>query len=111
MSHYLLKGDNALKLNTEAEMREFKHTIKDKNGLHARPAGMLASVAKTFESEIRVEAQGKEADGKRLLSLMSLGAKYGAELHFIIEGKDEDVAEKALIEHCSKSLNGDKSGE
>ena len=34
MSLYLLKGDNALKLNTEAEMKEFKHTIKDKNGTH-----------------------------------------------------------------------------
>ena len=88
-------------------MREFKHTIKDKNGLHARPAGMLASVAKAFESDIRVEAQGKEADGKRLLSLMSLGAKHGTELHFKIEGKDEDVAEKALIEHCKAKLDGE----
>lgn len=88
-------------------MKEFKHIIKDKNGLHARPAGMLASVAKTFESDIRVEAQGKEADGKRLLSLMSLGAKCGTELHFKIEGKDEDVAIKALIEHCSTKLNGE----
>lgn len=88
-------------------MKEFKHIIKDKNGLHARPAGMLASVARTFESEIRVEAQGKEADGKRLLSLMSLGAKCGTELHFKIEGNDEDVAVKALIEHCDTKLNGE----
>ena len=88
-------------------MKEFKHTIKDKNGLHARPAGMLASVAKTFESDIKVETQGKEADGKRLLSLMSLGAKFGAELHFKIEGKDEDVAVKVLIEHCKTSLDGE----
>ena len=88
-------------------MKEFKHKIKDKNGLHARPAGMLASVAKTFESDIRVEAQGKEADGKRLLSLMSLGAKCGTELHFKVDGIDEDVAVKALIEHCKDKLDGE----
>ena len=88
-------------------MKEFRHTIKDKNGLHARPAGMLASISKTFESDIRVEAQGKEADGKRLLSLMSLGAKCGTELHFKIEGSDEEMAQKALIEHCRAKLDGE----
>ena len=88
-------------------MREFRHVVGDKNGLHARPAGMLATVARSFESEIKVKAQGKEADGKRLLSLMSLGARHGTELHFIIEGKDEDVAEKALKKHCEEKLGGE----
>ncbi len=88
-------------------MREFRHVVGDKNGLHARPAGMLATVARSFESEIKIKAQGKEADGKRLLSLMSLGARCGTELHFIIEGKDEDVAENALKKHCEEKLNGE----
>ena len=88
-------------------MREFCYTIKDKNGLHARPAGTLATVAKGFESDIVVSAQGKEADGKRLLSLMSLGAKCGTELHFKISGKDEDVAEKVLFRHCKERLGGE----
>lgn len=88
-------------------MVEFKYVLKDKNGLHARPAGMLAGICKTFESDIKVKAGGKEADGKRLLSLMTLGAKCGTELHFIINGKDEDVAEKALKEHCESNLNGE----
>ena len=88
-------------------MREFYYSVKDKNGLHARPAGTLAKVAKSFDSEIRVLAQGKEADGKRLLSLMSLGAKYGTELHFKISGKDEEVAEKALFQHCEEKLGGE----
>ena len=80
-------------------MREFRYVVEDKNGLHARPAGMLAAVCKTFESEIKVDALGKEADGKRLLSLMSLGAKCGTELHFKINGSDEVLAEKTIKEH------------
>ena len=87
-------------------MKEFKHIIKDKNGLHARPAGMLATASKSFESEIKVYALGKEADGKRLLSLMSLGAKHNTELCFQIEGNDEDVAVSALKKHCEEKLSG-----
>ena len=87
-------------------MKEFKHIIKDKNGLHARPAGMLATAAKSFESEIRVYASNKEADGKRLLSLMSLGAKAGTELHFKISGSDESEAASALEKHCRERLDG-----
>ena len=88
-------------------MREFKHVVKDKNGLHARPAGLLAMASKSFESEIKVYANGKEADGKRLLSLMSLGVKCGTEISFKIEGADEEAAEKALIQHCNEKLNGE----
>ena len=88
-------------------MKEFKHIIKDKNGLHARPAGMLATAARSFESEIKVYSQGKEADGKRLLSLMSLGAKCGSELHFKISGSDEKEALIALEEHCKSKLDGE----
>ena len=88
-------------------MREFRHTLKDKNGLHARPAGLLATAARSFESEIKVECGGKEADGKRLLSLMSLGARCGAELLFKISGADEEAAEKSLKEHCASKLDGE----
>ena len=89
-------------------MKEFYHTIKDKNGLHARPAGKLATEAKKYESDIKVFMQDKEADGKRLLSLMALGAKLGAELHFIINGSDEDTAQKELMQCCKESLDGEK---
>ena len=88
-------------------MKEFTHRVGDKNGLHARPAGLLAMVAKSFESEIKVYAQGKEADCKRLLSLMSLGAKEGTELRFVINGADEEMAEKALKSHCAEKLDGE----
>ncbi|MBO5374917.1 MAG: HPr family phosphocarrier protein [Clostridia bacterium] len=85
-------------------MREFKHTIAAENGLHARPAGSLANQAKQFKSTIKLSARGKEADAKRLLSIMSLGATRGTELHFIIEGEDENEAEKSLSDFCHEHL-------
>ena len=85
-------------------MKEFRFIITDKNGLHARPAGAIASICKSFESEIRVYFEGREADGKRLLSLMSLGATFDKELVFEIEGSDEDIAVKEIERVCKEKL-------
>ena len=86
-------------------MKEFTHQIKDPNGMHARPAGRLATYVKQFESEVRVKIGEKEADAKRLLSLMSLGAVCGSELHFFIEGTDEGIACEKLEKYCEEELS------
>lgn len=85
-------------------MREFTYRIADPNGMHARPAGRLATYVKQFESDVRVRLGEKEADAKRLLSLMSMGARCGSELHFFIEGADEEVACESLRNFCESSL-------
>ena len=72
-------------------MKRYMYTIQDPNGMHARPAGALVTFSKQFSSSIRVLANGKEADAKRLLSLMSLGATCGTTLAFEVEGEDEDT--------------------
>ena len=88
-------------------MREFYYTIKDKNGLHARPAGMLASVSKGYESSVIIYNGEKQADGKRILSIMSLGAKCGTRLRFVIDGVDEREAESSIKEYCETKLDGE----
>lgn len=88
----------------EAKMKEFKFIIKDKIGLHARPAGAISAMAKCFKSEISVSCGEKRADAKRLLSLMSLGATSGTELSFKIEGVDEETAQNAMKEICKEKL-------
>ena len=84
-------------------MREFTYRIEDPNGMHARPAGRLATFSKQFDADIRVRAGEKEADGKRLLALMSLGALCGTELRFVISGSDEDAACVGLERYCKES--------
>ena len=85
-------------------MREFTYIIKDEHGIHARPAGLLASAAKGFAAAIRVECKGKTADAKRLLSLMSLGARCGDSLLFCIEGDDEEAAAEAMWRRCEEVI-------
>ena len=82
-------------------MEQFTFEIKDKNGMHARPAGALANEAKKFVSNVTVIKDGKEANGKRLLSLMGLGATYNSVLTIKIEGEDE----KEALESIKKVLN------
>ena len=87
-------------------MKQFTYRIQDSAGLHARPAGALVNLAKQFSASVRVRANGKEADAKRLLALMSLGAVMGTELHFTATGEDEERAAVALESFCREQLGG-----
>ena len=43
-------------------MRRFSYTIKEEQGIHARPASFLIQEARTYESHITIRVKGKEAD-------------------------------------------------
>ncbi len=85
-------------------MKEFSYTIKDEIGIHARPAGLLAKEAKAFTSKITIEANGKSADVTRLMAVMGLGVKNGAEVVIKAEGDDEDVAIAKMQEFMAANL-------
>ena len=85
-------------------MKEFKQVIKDPVGLHARPAGLLVKQATAFKSKITIEGNGKSADAKKLLMLMSLGIKQGMEVTCRAEGEDEDAAFEALLKFFEDNL-------
>lgn len=86
-------------------MKEFTYTITDKDGMHARPAGRLSMCAKQFASNINVKANGKTADGKRVISLMMLGAVLGTTLTFCVSGEDEEKAALELERFCHNQWN------
>jgi phosphotransferase system HPr (HPr) family protein len=71
-------------------------TLTNKVGLHARPAGALVRVAKQFQSEIKVTHRDKDANGKSILSILSLGAEKGALVTIQADGADADDALNAL---------------
>lgn len=87
-------------------MKQFSYQIEDPNGMHARPAGALATFAKRFAADVRVTLGEKEADAKRLLSLMGLGATQGSSLLFSITGEDEDRAANEISAFCRDQLKG-----
>lgn len=85
-------------------MKEFKYVITDEIGIHARPAGMLAKEAKAFASKITLEANGKSAEVTKLMAVMSLGVKTGAEVVIKAEGEDEDAAIAKMEEFMKANL-------
>jgi phosphocarrier protein len=62
--------------------------IKNKHGLHARPAAKFVRLANQFSSDILVESNGEQANGKSIMGLMVLGIKQGSVLKVTITGPD-----------------------
>ena len=70
-------------------------TIVNRLGMHARPAAMFVRIASRFRSEIWVEKEGEQINGKSIMGLMMLAAGQGSKLCIRCEGPD---AEKAMEE-------------
>ncbi|MBR2722192.1 MAG: HPr family phosphocarrier protein [Clostridia bacterium] len=91
-------------------MKQFQCPVRDENGMHARPAGALSNLAKQFSSEVRVRCGQRDANAKRLISLMSLGAKAGEVLEFEIVGEDEEAASDAILKLLAQN-DGERASE
>ena len=85
-------------------MKEFTYTIKDEQGIHARPAGLLVKEAKKFESECTITKDGKTKKLTQLMMLMSLGVKQGDTVTVSVDGADEDAAVASLKEFFENNL-------
>lgn len=85
-------------------MKQFKYVITDEIGMHARPAGLLVKEAKAFASKITIEANGKTAEATKLMALMQLGVKKGAEVVITAEGADEEAAIAKLEAFMKENL-------
>lgn len=85
-------------------MKEFKYTIKDELGIHARPAGLLVKLATPFSSTITVDTGAKQADAKKIMALMGSGAKKGTVVTCRAEGPDEADAIAALKKFFEENL-------
>lgn len=66
--------------------------IKNKTGLHARPASLFVQAANRFKSRITVRKGDAEIDAKSMLSVLSLGAAKGVEITLVADGEDEREA-------------------
>ncbi len=77
-------------------------TIRNRLGLHARPAMTFVDLAATFESEITVKRLGEEnpevVDGKSIMQMMMLAATQGSELEIRVVGPDAEDAAARLRE-------------
>ena len=67
-------------------------SVQNKIGIHARPAAMIVRISNKYPStELWVEKDGEEVNGKSIMSLMMLAAGKGSELKFIAQGDDSQI--------------------
>ncbi len=64
-------------------------TIVNKLGLHARPAAMFVKTCARFKSEVTVEKDDEQVNGKSIMGLMMLAAGCGSRITVIANGQDE----------------------
>ena len=74
-------------------------------GLHARPAAMFVRVANRFSSDIQVEKDGEEINGKSIMGLMLLAAGCGSRLKVKVAGADAADMIKALEELIARKFD------
>ena len=85
-------------------MKEFKYVITDAQGIHARPAGELVKLAKSFACDVKIAKDGKVADCKKIFGIMGLGVKKDHEVTFSFDGADEDAACEAVSKFMQENL-------
>lgn len=70
-------------------------TIKNKQGLHARPAALFVQIANKFSSEVTIAKGKQKINGKSIMGIMMLAAGTGSKVTIIANGEDAD---KAILE-------------
>ena len=73
-------------------------TIKNSQGLHARPATFFIQKANSYKASIWVEKEDCRVNAKSLLGVLSLGISKGTTITLIADGNDESVAVDGLAE-------------
>ena len=71
-------------------------TIRNKLGLHARPAALFVQLANKFDSEITVRKGKNEVNGKSIMGILMLAAGKGSKICISAEGDDAEEALKEL---------------
>ncbi|MDU2681204.1 MAG: HPr family phosphocarrier protein [Clostridium sp.] len=66
--------------------------VNNGTGLHARPATLLVKKASSFKSDVSIEFNGKKANVKSLIGVLSLGVTKGAAITVLASGDDEALA-------------------
>ena len=79
-------------------MLERRAKVKNKLGIHARPAALLVQAAAKFTSEITLEKDGLAINGKSIMGVMMLAAEVDSVITVRVEGEDARTALDHIVE-------------
>jgi phosphocarrier protein HPr len=70
--------------------------IKNRAGIHARPAALLVQTANRFTANIYLEKDGEQINGKSIMGILTLAGTYNTPIKIIADGADEQEALQAI---------------
>jgi phosphocarrier protein len=79
-------------------MVEREVTIRNRAGLHTRPAATLVKTAARFRAEFFIRKDMFEINGKSIIGVMTLAAEQGSTLLLRFDGPDEQDALAAVVD-------------
>jgi len=78
--------------------------IKNKQGLHARPAALFVQIANKFDSDVVVSKGNAKVNGKSIMGIMMLEAGKGSKVTILIKGEDAQQAMNELESLLSSDI-------
>lgn len=72
-------------------------TVRNRAGIHARPAALIAQTANKFVSEILLEKETTSVNAKSIMGVITMAAGYNTTITLKVEGSDEKEAAEAIL--------------
>lgn len=85
-------------------MKVIEYVVQDEVGIHARPAGQLVKLAKSFTCSVKLQKSTTEADAKSILGVLGLGVNQGDQIKVVFDGSDEAKAYEAFGSFLPENL-------
>jgi phosphotransferase system HPr (HPr) family protein len=76
--------------------------VRNKQGLHARPAALFVQIANKFDARVTVMYNDEKVNGKSIMGILMLGAEQGTEITIEADGRDAEAAISELEKIVSR---------
>jgi len=80
-------------------------TIKNKAGMHTRPAATIVKIAAKYKCEFFISRDGMNINGKSIIGVMTLAAAKGSTLVLQFDGADEEEAAKEIMDYFKRGFD------
>ncbi len=93
----------------EDKTSERSVTVVNELGMHARAASQFVQLASEFQSEVSVEKEGEEVNGKSIMGVLMLVASQGSQILVRARGEDAEAATRALADLVASGFGEDET--
>jgi phosphocarrier protein len=79
--------------------------IRNRAGLHTRPAATIVKKASQYRCEFSIIKDGLSINGKSIIGVMTLAAEQGSELTLEFSGPEEEAAATDIVEYFDRGFD------